>query len=354
MSPHILEAMESDLVAVSVDDERVNLLLVEQMAQELGIRVRSFQDPLEAVSFVEANPVDLVFVDYMMPGLDGVGFIGKVRGRHADIPIVMITAVTDNDELKLRAIKAGATEFLNKPLNMPEFTARINNLTQLRKAQRFYKDWAILLKKEVEKATEQILMREDETLHVLAKAAEYKDPETGNHILRVAQYSRLLAEAAGENEQQQDMIFKASPLHDVGKLGIPEAILSKPGKLTPEEFAVIRRHPEIGHEIIKSSSSPFLLAGSEVCLSHHEKWDGSGYPRGIRGEEIPLFGRISAIADVFDALTTSRPYKEPWPIAKALEYLESEKNRHFDARLVGLFLALRENVQAICDLYKEF
>jgi response regulator RpfG family c-di-GMP phosphodiesterase len=345
--------MESDLVAVSVDDERVNLLLVEQMAQELGIRVRSFQDPLLAVSFVEANPVDLVFVDYMMPGMDGIGFIGKVRGMHADIPIVMITAVTDNDELKLRAIKAGATEFLNKPLNMPEFTARINNLTTLRKAQRFYKDWAILLKKEVEKATEKILLREDETLQVLGKAAEYKDPETGNHILRVARYSRLLVEAAGESEQQQDLILKSSPLHDVGKLGIPEAILCKPGKLTPEEFAVIRRHPEIGHEIIRRSSSPFLLSGSEVALTHHEKWDGSGYPRGLRGEEIPLFGRISAIADVFDALITRRPYKEPWPIARALEYVDGEKGRHFDPRLARLFLESRQRVQEICDGYKD-
>jgi len=345
--------MDSDLIAVSVDDEKVNLLLVEQMAQELGISVRSFQNPLDAVAFLESNPVDLVFVDYMMPEMDGVGLIGRVRALHADIPIVMITAVTDDDGLKLQAIKAGATEFLGKPLNMPEFTARVNNLTTLRKAQRFYKDWAILLKKEVEKATEKILLRENETLYVLGKAAEYKDPETGNHILRVAQYSRMLAEAADASEQQQEMILKSSPLHDVGKLGIPEAILSKPGRLTEEEFAVMRRHPEIGYEIIRRSSSPFLLAGSEVALTHHEKWDGSGYPHGLAGEQIPLFGRISAVADVFDALITRRPYKDPWPVEKAMEYVASEKGRHFDPRLVGLFLANRESVLEIRDRYRD-
>ena len=267
-----------NLRALSIDDEKHNLLLIEAMAGEMGLSVVSHTDPRAAVAGFQGGDFDLVFVDYMMPWMDGVEVVKAIRETRPDVPIIMITAVTDDNDLKLRALKAGATEFLNKPLNIAEFKARTTNLVELRKSQILLRDRAKLLESEVLKATERIRAREHETLEVLGKAAEYKDQETGAHITRVAFYSRMLARLAGESGESQDIIFNAAPLHDIGKIGITDIILTKPTSLDRLEEISMRKHPEIGYQMLRDTESPYLKAGAVISLSHHEKYDGSGYP----------------------------------------------------------------------------
>lgn len=344
--------MRMNMRALSIDDEKFNLMLIEAMGSEIGIQVHSFTDPYKGIEAFLSESFDIVFVDYMMPKIDGISVIEEIRKTASDVPVVMITAVDDNN-LMLRAIQAGATEFLRKPVNMPEFKARAGNLLQLRKSQLLLKDRAKLLEEEVQKATEKILMREHETLIILGRVAEYKDQETGNHIARVAHYSRLIAQKAGESEESQDIIFNAAPLHDIGKIGISDMILTKPGGLDTKEANSIRKHPEIGYIILKDSNSPFLQAGAIISLTHHERFDGRGYPNGIKGEEIHLYGRIVAIADVFDALFSKRPYKNPWPIENIFAYLSNEKGKHFDPHLIELFLQSKEEVRSIHALFAD-
>ncbi len=339
--------------ALSIDDEKPNLLLIEAMAEEIGLEVRSFLDPVAAVNELTSGEFDMVFVDFNMPVMNGIEAIEKMRAHTADIPIIMITAIAGDYDLKLRALQSGATEFLNKPLNMAEFKARVSNLLELRKSQLLLRDRALLLEAEVRKATEYISERELETLTVLGRVSEYKDEETGAHISRVAHYSRLLAEAAGLDTAACDVIFHAAPLHDIGKIGITDRILTKPGALTSAEGSEMRRHPEIGYNMLKDARSAYLQAGALISLTHHEKLDGSGYPKGLRGEEIHIFGRIVALADVFDALYSRRPYKEAWPLEKVMEYLDSQKGKHFDPALVDLLAGHIEEITSIYNAIRD-
>ncbi|HDQ14769.1 MAG TPA: response regulator [Sediminispirochaeta sp.] len=345
--------MTDRLTALSVDDEYLNLVLIEEMGKKIDLDIRSYTEPLEALDFLKNNPIDLIFVDYMMPGMDGLELIKKSREHYPDIPIVMITAVSSDNELKLKALEFGATDFLSKPLNLPEFSARVNNLKQLRQSQLLYKNWADVLQEEVEKATQNVMQREHETLQVLGSAAEYKDPETGEHILRVAHYSRIIAEQLTTDKDMQQEIFHAAPLHDIGKIGIPDTILLKPAKLSPEEFRIMKQHPTIGYEIMKSAQSTYLKTGAIIALSHHEKWDGSGYPRGLAKEEIPLCGRVLAVTDVFDALTSRRPYKEPWSFDQAVDHLKKEREKHFAPDAVDAFLSRLDEIEEIYKTYSE-
>ncbi len=345
--------MEHELSAVAIDADKSCLLLIERMAAEVGFHVTGFSQPADAMVWLQTNPADIVFVDSSVPEMAGLDVIQKIRSRWAETPIVFVTGVADQEDLKLRALKAGVTEFLNKPLFLSEFSARISCLAQLRKGQLFYKEWSQLLQKEIEKATHKSAEREVDAIHALGKIAEHGDPGVGNHISRMAHFSRMMAKGAGEKEFQQDLIFKSAPLHDVGKLGIPDSILLKNGPLTPEEMETVKSHTTIGFRIMAESMSPFLQTGSTIALTHHERWDGSGYPKGLRAEEIPLFGRIGAIADVFDALVSRRPYREPWSLDRAFEYVESQKGSQFDPRLVSAFLADRSAVQDIFDAYRD-
>ena len=198
-----------------------------------------------------------------------------------------------------------------------------------------------------EQAKKQVLSREIETLEVLGAASDYRDPETGDHIARVSHYSKMLASCIGESESSQELIFRASPLHDLGKLGIPDSLLMKPGRLTEDEFDIIKTHPEIGYNILKNSASWYLRAGGEIAVTHHERYDGTGYPYGLKGKAIPLYGRIVAIADVFDALTSKRPYKDAWPLDKAFDYIDNESGKSFDPEIAEYFIKNRKTVETI-------
>lgn len=337
---------------VSVDDNKNNLLIIEAYAKALDLHVKSFLDPKEALEALKITPCDLLITDYMMPEMNGVEFVKAFRLLDEKTPIIMVTAVGDNMELHIEALDAGVTDFLAKPINSAIFKARLNNLLALKKAQKILEDKALLLEEEVKKATASLVAREHETLHLLGKTAEYKDPDTGAHVARVAHYSKLLAKELGKNEKFQEIIFYASPFHDIGKIGIPDVILLKEGNLSAGESMLMKQHVTIGYEILKASKSEYLKAGAIIAFSHHEKYNGTGYPNGLKAEMIPLMGRIVAVADVFDALTSLRPYKQPWSLEEAFGYLEKEKAEHFDPHVVECFVKNKEHVKVIYERFK--
>ena len=338
---------------ISIDDNKTNLLIIESYAKTLSLQINSFLEPKEALISSSNIEYDLVIVDYMMPEMNGLEFIQEFRKINPEIPIIMLTAVGDDMQLQIKALEYGANDFLSKPINAPAFKARIVNMLKLRKSQLLLKDKAMLLQEEVNKATFRLKESEHETLQMLGKSAEYKDPETNAHTQRVAHYCKLLASAYGLDENLQDIVFYASPFHDLGKIGIPDKILLKPAKLDTDEYEIMKRHSQIGYEILKGSKSKYLKAGGVIAYNHHEKYDGSGYPNGLKGENIPIFGRITAIADVFDALTSNRPYKKAWSVNEAFDLLIEEKEKHFDPFLVDLFIENREKVMQIHDEFSQ-
>ena len=344
-----------NLSVVIVDDSEINLTLFKHLIAKIeGVEPRCFSISAEALDWCTRNGADVIVVDYMMPAPDGLEFVRRIRQLPgmADVPAVMVTA-NDLKEVRYSALQAGATDFLTKPVDKNEFIARITNMATLRRGQRLLADRAALLAEEVRAATETIVQRERETIFRLSKAAEYRDPETGSHIVRMANYSRLIAQALGLDDEECQLIYEAAPMHDVGKVAIPDLILLKPGKLTVEEFELMKRHALIGHEILRGSSSPKLQAAAIIALAHHERFDGSGYPNGVAGEAISLHGRIVATADVFDALTSERPYKRAWDLDQATAYLREQAGKHFDPRCIDAFFSIWNDIKEIHDRHRD-
>ena len=338
---------------VSIDDNQNNLFLIEAICSDMGLNIKSFDDSLNALVYCLQNEVDMILVDFMMPNLNGLQFIEEFRKNKKHIPIVMITAVGDDENVHKKAFDLGANDFLNKPVNAVIFQARILNLLTNHQNRILLEDRAKLLQQEVEKATKSLVDREHETLQILGKTAEYKDPETASHVARVARYSKLLAKEYGLSPKEQDIIFYAAPFHDLGKVGIEDKILLKPGKLDEDEFKIMKTHAQMGYEILKYSKSEYLQAGAVIALTHHEKWDGSGYPTGLISETIHIFGRIVSIADVFDALTSFRPYKKAWSFDDALKYLDEKSGKDFDPKMVQIFKDKIDEVKEIYNSYLE-
>jgi len=329
------------LNVVIVDDSEINLTLFRALVGRIeGAVPRPFLASAEALEWCSREPVDVVVVDYMMPAPDGLEFIRQFRAipDMAEVPVIMVTA-NEQKDVRYRALDEGATDFLTKPIDKHEFLARVRNMCTLRRGQRYMADRAAWLADEVAKATAVLVERERETILCLAQAAEYRDPETGAHILRMAHYSQLIARNLGLPEEEQHLILEAAPMHDMGKVGTPDYILLKPGRLDAAEFDVMKQHALKGYEILSRSNSPILKAAASIALTHHEKFDGSGYPRGLAGADIPLYGRIVAVADVFDALTSARPYKTAWSLERASDYLKESAGRHFDPDCVAAFFA---------------
>ena len=324
-----------------IDDSDINLTLIKALVLKLGeCAPVLFDNPLRALDWCREHVPDLVIVDYMMPDMDGLKFISAFRALHGrnEIPVLMVTA-NDQKEVRYEALLGGANDFLTKPIDSIEFSARSRNMLSLRTGQKFLADRAAHLDALVSEQTQEIRNREQELIFRMSRAAEFRDPETGAHIQRMAYYSQIIAKGLGLDEKVLKLILEAAPMHDVGKIGIPDYILLKPGKLTFEEFEVMKGHAKLGHELLKGSGSETLRAGAEIAISHHEKYDGSGYPFGLVATKIPLFGRIVAVADVFDALTSERPYKKAWPLADARKFLEDGRGAHFDPMCVEAFLA---------------
>ncbi len=324
-----------------IDDEFTSRVIFEEIVSGIkdDIIVKSFSSPVEALEWMHSNPPDLVLLDYLMEEMSGLEVLKKIRQIRLleDTPVIFVTGATD-ESIRYQALDCGATDFITKPLDIYECRVRCRNLLSLSLHHKLQKNRSETLEKAVNSATQQILLREYETLFRLAKAGEYRDTETGNHVLRMAKYSRLIAEGLGLETEQCHLIEMAAPMHDIGKIGIPDHILLKPGKLTTEEYEVMKKHPSIGYEILQDSSSKFIRLGAKIALGHHEKFDGSGYPQGLQGTDIPLEARIVAIADVFDALTSVRPYKKAWTNEDAMAYLVDNKGSHFDPRCLDVFI----------------
>lgn len=330
---------------VLIDDQQTTLTLLTQLIRSLDNqldppRVEPFSSAVAALEWLRFNTPDLILVDYLLPQLDGIQFIRRARElAHCEsVPIVMIS-VHDDKTVRYEALDAGATDFLSKPIDHYECRARCHNLLQLRRYQLQLEARNSDLRLQIKDSMEAVLERERETLLRLARAGEYRDEETGNHIVRMAKYSRLIAEVLGLSKEECELIELAAPMHDVGKIGIPDHILQKKGQLTSTEFEIMQNHTVIGFEILKNSPSKYLQKGAQIALGHHENFDGTGYPYAKKGGEIPLEARIVAIADVFDALTSQRPYKKAWPVSDALASITEQANRKFDPDCVNAFVS---------------
>lgn len=337
---------------VIVDDSPIAIALLKRLVGKLADSTPlPFTSSVAGLEWCAAHDPDLVIVDYMMPDMDGIEFTRRFRllpGK-AETPVLMVTS-SDDRELRHRALNLGISDFLTKPFDPVELKARMRNLLALRSSQRHLLQRAQLLADEVAKAakaTLEVASRERETLLCLGRAAEHRDPETHEHVTRMSNYSRLIAMQMGLSEQEGDLLLLAAPLHDIGKLGTPDSILLKRGALTPEEFSIMKQHTVIGERILVHSTSPILKAGAKIAISHHEKFDGSGYPYGLRGESIPLYGRIVAVADVFDALTSARPYKKAWDLDRSLAMLREGSGHHFDPGCIDAFMGVLDGVLEI-------
>lgn len=335
---------------VIVDDTHINLVLMSRLIKKLDdVETMAFQNAREALDWCLVNPYDLLILDYMMPDLNGLDFLELLQNDSHQLPqppVLMVTASQDID-IRHRALENGASDFLIKPIDKIEFLARTRNMLQLQRATMALHDRASWLTEEVNKATVELRAREQETILLLCRASEYRDQETGEHIKRMAQFSRLIAEELGLSVEEQDLILNAAPMHDIGKVGTPDHILLKQGKLDADEMAIMRDHASIGHAILKTSQVRMLQLAAEIAYTHHERFDGTGYPVGLKGEEIPIAGRIVAVADVFDALTSARPYKKAWPIENAKQYLIENRGTHFDPRCVDALLKRWPEVEEI-------
>jgi two-component system response regulator RpfG len=342
---------------VIVDDQFTGRKILEELVYSIdpGLVVHSFAEAGEALAFVASHPPDLILTDYKMPVMDGVEFTRRLRAVPgcSDIPVVVVTVVEER-RIRYEALEAGATDFLTRPIDHHECRARCRNLLTLRRQQQIIKDRARWLEQQVAVATSKIRTREQETLLRLAKAGEYRDGTTGNHILRMARYSRLVAEEVGLPERDCDEVELSAPMHDIGKIGIPDNILLKRERLTDSEVRIMQTHTLNGYEMLRDSPSRYLQQGAVIALCHHERYDGTGYPHGLRGEAIPLPARIVAVADVFDALASERPYKRAWSFEDALRYVSEQVGRHFDPRCAEAFLrrvdAVREIHGTLADL----
>lgn len=340
---------------IIVDDNITNLTLFRHLLKKIDdVESLCFSEPLKAIEWCENNEPDLVLLDYMMPELDGLAFIIRFKAifTHQTIPIVMVTADTESD-VRNKALDLGAYDFLNKPVDKIELLARVRNLLALRNSQCALSERAAWLAAEVKKATEEIRAREREMVLRLSKAAEHRDPETGSHLIRMANYSQLIARELKLSVEEQELILAAAPMHDIGKVATPDAILLKPGKLTDAEFLIMKQHAAKGYTVLCGSECLLLSTAATIALTHHEKFDGSGYPTGLKGIDIPLYGRIIAVADVFDALTSPRPYKRAWTIDDACNFLRDNSGSHFDPQCVEAFFSAWEDILKIYMIHQD-
>ena len=341
---------------VIVDDLFSSRLLLAEIVRQIDgkLNLELFDTPSRALEFCRTNRADMILTDYKLPEFDGVQLVRRLRDlpHCVDVPIVVITVVDDR-RVRYEALEAGATDFLMKPLDEHETRARCANLLELRRHKIVLSDQARVLQYQVDKSVAEIHERELETLSKLAKAGEFRDRTTGNHLARMAKYSALIGTNLGLASETVHVLEFAAPMHDIGKIGIPDSILLKGGPLTPEQDLVMRNHPRIGYDILKGSPSKYLSMGAIIALGHHEKYDGSGYPTGMHGEDIPIVARVVAVADVFDALVSERPYKHAWTIEDGFAYLLSQKGKHFDASVVDAFLANTDRVREIRAQYAD-
>lgn len=332
---------------LAVDDQEMNLRLLERILRRAGYEeILGTSQPEGVMELLDTWQPDIVLLDLHMPGLNGFEVLQQIRERTvtpaAYLPVLVLTADI-LPETKLRALEQGASDFLAKPFDQLEALLRIRNLLTIRALQQQVLEHNVQLEERVRIRTAELDQARIDTLDRLAKAAEYRDDATGDHIRRVGELAAALSRVVGWNGEQVDLMRRAAPLHDVGKIGVPDSVLLKPGRLTPEEFSLIKTHTTIGARILGGSRVPLLQIAEEIALTHHERWDGLGY-NGTRGAEIPMSGRIVALVDTFDALMHARPYKLAWTLEETLEEIREQSGRQFDPEIVTAFMDTRESL----------
>ena len=326
-----------------VDDQEANVRLLELILDSASFQqYRHTTDSRQVLQLCESFQPDILLLDLQMPHQDGFKVMAQLASElpsHAYLPILILTADI-SAEAKQKALSSGASDFLSKPFDAIEVILRIKNLLRTRWLNAELQQHNQTLEAKVAERTAQLADAQLEILDRLAMAGEYRDDNTGQHTQRVGKLAAMIAHALGQSQEQVELLRLAATLHDIGKIGVPDRVLMKEGKLTAEEFEIIKSHTTIGSEILQKSKFSILQVAREVAASHHEKWDGTGYPKGLKEERIPLSGRIVAIADVFDALTHARPYKKEWALDKALVEIRGQSGRHFDPHLVDVFLSI--------------
>lgn len=354
-----------------IDDEPVNLKVARKYLKEAGYcNVTATSDSRAALEIIRSQQPALILLDLMMPDVDGLELLRRLRADAAlrQIPVIVLTA-TDDQSMKLAALELGASDFLPKPVDPTDLLPRIRNVLTVKAYQDHLQHYAHELERQVQQRTAELEASRLEVIYCLGRAAEYRDNETGKHVVRVGRYVGVIARGLGMDEQTAVLLETAAPLHDMGKIGIPDAVLLKPGRLDEREIEIMRKHAEYGCDIVSTMNragwkdhashtslgaqlldqtcSPLLRMASVIALTHHERWDGTGYPRQLRGEEIPIEGRITAVADVFDALSSNRPYKPAMPFDECFRVLEESRGTHFDPRVLDVFLAHKELILRI-------
>ncbi len=354
--------MKKTSIILVVDDQIQNIELVEAHLVPLEYEIIQALTGEEALEKLSANQIDLVLLDVMMPGMDGFEVARKIRqnAEHRLLPIILLTALRETED-RIKGIEAGCDDFISKPFDKIELIARVRSLLKVKAYNDLLSNYREELESEVAKRTEELknaLKRIKEasleTIYRLSIASEYRDKDTGAHIKRVSRYAAAIARHIGLDESTVESILYAAPMHDLGKIGIPDQILVKPSKLDQMEWEIMKHHTAIGSKILKGSNAEFISIAETIARCHHENWDGSGYPNGLKGKEIPISARITTLADVFDSLTSRRSYKEPFSMEKSFSIITEGKGTHFDPDLVDAFFAIQEEIltirnQYICD-----
>jgi len=351
---------EKPLILV-VDDQPQNIELLEAFLVPQGYAVVSAESGAEALERLAAEAVDLVLLDVVMPGMDGFAVTRRIRQDSANpqLPIILVTALRETED-RINGIEAGCDDFISKPIDKMELLARVRSLLKVKAYNDLLANYRNELELAVSRRTEElkgalgrIKDASLETIYRLSVASEYRDEDTGAHIMRVSRYSAAIARRMGMDASTVESILYAVPMHDVGKIGIPDKILMKQGTLDSEEWETMKRHTVIGAKILEGSKAEYISIAETIALCHHEKWDGSGYPNGLKGKDIPITSRIAAIADVFDALTSKRPYKEPFGVDRALAIIDGGSGYHFDPEVVIAFSAIKDEILAIKEKYSD-
>lgn len=341
------EAEKSKILVI--DDNQSNVLLLEKMLRMYHFQnVMTLTDSREAYDAFQTFNPDLVLLDLQMPYIDGFTILDWIRDNYTDniLPVIVITAQSDKEN-KLKALSLGASDFVGKPFDHMEVLTRIGNLLQIKLLHNQLQEYNFQLEQKIQERTKEIKNLQMEVIDRLMRATEFRDETTGNHIVRIGWYTYILARKLGFNEEESVQISMASKMHDLGKVGIPDKILLKPEKLSDEEMDLMKSHCAKGAQILAGSKYRLLQIAEQIAQTHHEKWDGKGYPEGLKGNEIPLVGRIVALADVFDALITARPYKNPWPFEDVHRYIDEQRGLHFDPKVVDAFLDSLEYFKTI-------